>query len=81
MVRDETTGKLNFQWKDLAVLFMGVTVAATIPVAGAMVVMYGDVREIKTSISTQKETLGEHRETLREHGHRLSALEQAKIEQ
>lgn len=81
MTRDQETGKLNFQWKDLAGVFTAMLVAATVPVVGAMVVMYGDVREIKTNIGTLKDNDHDQRVTLRDHDQRISKLEQSSVEQ
>ena len=81
MMRDSETGKLNVGWKEVAGLFLGAVAAATVPVATATVVMYGDVREIKTNIGMLKDNDVDQRVTLRDHDHRISKLEQSNIEQ
>lgn len=80
MVRGDD-GKLHIGWKELAGLFLGAVAAATVPVATAMIVMYGDVREIKTNISTLKENDKEQHVTLRDHDQRLGKLERGRVEQ
>jgi hypothetical protein len=51
-------GRINIGWRELAGAFVSMLTAASVPVAIAMVVMYGDVREIKSNIKYQGQEIG-----------------------
>lgn len=64
----------SIHWKDLAKMFVGMVVAATIPVTGAMLRMWGDMIEIKAGVTS-------HGETLRDHGQRISTIERSRAKE
>lgn len=72
MVRGED-GKINIGLPDIAKVFVSMVTAASIPTAVAMIVMYGDVREIKSNMRYQGEEIGRHDQ-------RLTRLETKAIE-
>lgn len=74
-------GKLRFGWDEIGKFFLSNLGSSALSILAAMAYMYGDVREIKTNISTLKDNDNEQRVTLRDHDHRITTLEQARVEQ
>lgn len=56
MVRSDD-GRVNIGWQDIAKVFIAMVMAASVPTVVAMIVMYGDVREIKLSLHYQGDEL------------------------
>lgn len=89
MTLDHHSGKVDLSYKALGKMALAMVVGATIPVATAMVVMYGDKRVMESTQAAQGvtiEKLGDRVERLGDkvenHGSRLTTLEaQTKIEE
>lgn len=67
MTRDQN-GRLALSWREIGSAFFAMLAAATIPVSAAMVVMYGDVREIKSNLKY-------HGDELERHDRRITVIE------